>query len=96
MTFFCKVCSTESEVPTLCSGCGGLMTALTGNHKYVVEIVDQIASKRSGQPVLFERRGPFDSVTEADNWWHRHESLPKYMGCEAYTAILESTGEQYD
>jgi len=94
MNFFCKVCGTEATEPTLCSGCGGLMTALTGKHTYAVEIMDM--ATRTSEPVIYERRGPFQSVLEADSWWHRHSELPRYIGCEAYTVILQAPGEVHD
>lgn len=94
MNFFCKVCGTEAQEPTLCSGCGGLMTALTGKHLYAIEIMDM--ATRTSEPVIYERRGPFESVLQADSWWHRHSELPKYTGCEAYTVILEAPGEHFD
>jgi hypothetical protein len=94
MNFFCKVCGTEAQEPTLCSGCGGLMTALTGKHTYAVEIMDM--ATRTNEPVIYERRGPFNSVLEADSWWHRHSELPRYIGCEAYTVILQAPGEHHD
>lgn len=78
----------------MCSGCGGLMTALTGKHLYAIEIMDM--ATRTSEPVIYERRGPFESVLQADSWWHRHSELPKYTGCEAYTVILEAPGEHFD
>lgn len=92
--FYCKVCGTEAEVPELCSGCGGLMTATAGKHLYAIEVMDTTA--RTSEPVIYERRGPFASVTEADSWWHRHADLPRYIGCEAYTVVIEAPGEHYD
>jgi len=73
-----------------------MMTITTGQHLYVVEIVDRLATRQASEPVIYERRGPFSTIMDADNWWYRHQDMPKYIGCEAFTVILEPVGEDYD
>lgn len=88
----CPTCETYSDQPAICSGCGGSMVSTGGSEKvYFLEIVDLIA--RSDGPLPYEYRGPFNSITEADAWWQRHMTLPRYTGCDVVVRWLQPAAE---
>ena len=89
MKFFCKSCSTEAPHQEVCSGCGSMMTPVSNKHMFVLEIIDQVVSKAVEQAVVYERRGPFMTASEATEWWERHQAHEKYVGCTGNPALLE-------
>lgn len=89
MKYFCKGCGTEAAMREICSGCGSMLTLVSAGHQFALEIIDQVVSAKAKEPVVYERRGPFTSATEADQWWEQHQAHDRYTGCTAQAVLLE-------
>lgn len=89
MKYFCKACSTEAVQKELCSGCGSMMTLITDEHHFMLEVIDQVLSRQAGEPVVYERRGPFKMVCDAEQWWEQHQAHRRYADCTADVVLLE-------
>lgn len=89
MKCFCRTCGTEALHQEICSGCGSMMQPVSDKHRFILEVVDQVLSNKMKEAVIYERRGPFDSAVDADNWWKQAQDHSRYIGCEGVVALLE-------
>lgn len=90
--WICASCGTQAQQPDVCSGCGTVMRPFNQpqEKRYMFVIVGHRTPE--GCMAVY---GPFESVTQADQWWDKHMSeVQGYTHGDYEVVLMENPNDR--